>query len=130
MRDQFRVFGGADIEKINTRRLHPRVLANVVGVVRVAAAAADLIAHGHHVADDVERIGAHFVVGQVGLNDYFGIARVGNIHPREILGRRFVRQPQYAPAALCRLHVGAFTEAPEAAELVVREQLHVERQRI
>jgi hypothetical protein len=41
-----------------------------------------------------------------------------------------MREPEDAPAIPGHLHVRAFADAAEAVELVMPEQLHVERERL
>jgi len=67
---------------------------------------------------------------QLGLHHDAGIFRIGDVDRREILRRGLVREPQ-DPAPVAReLHAHAFADAAEALQLVVREQFHVERERL
>ena len=100
-----------DVEDLEPRRLH-------AGRLR-------LISDDHEVADDVERVGAHLVVRQVRLRDHGELARVGDVHRRHILGRRFVGDPEHATAIPRELDGHALAAVAEAVERVLREEPHV-----
>jgi hypothetical protein len=129
MRNQLRFFGCTDVENIKARGFAPRRLLEVVGIIRVAGAAAHLVTHHHHVADHFQRIGAHLRVRQFRLHHHFEIARIGDIHTGEIFRCGLVCQPQDAPPVAGQLHIAAFADAAEAVEFVLRQQLHVQCQR-
>src|SRR5207247_2214369 len=73
-----------------------------------------LVGDDEEVADDVERVGAHLVVRQLRLRDHGGLARVGDVHRRHILGRRFVGDPEHATAIPRELDGHALTAVAEA----------------
>ena len=67
---------------------------------------------------------------EVRLHDDLGTQRIRDVDAGEILRRRFMCEPQDAATILGLLHVAAFADAAEAVELVMAEQLHVERKRL
>ena len=89
-----------------------------------------LIGDRHHIADNVERIRAHFGVRQLGLDHHARRSRIGYVHAGEILGCRFVREPQDMATIARELHRHAFADPAEALQLVMGEQAHVERERL
>ena len=116
VRDELRRFRLADVEEIEARRLQVHL--------------ARLVRNRHHVADDVERVRAHLRVRQLGLHHHLEVLRIGDVDRGEVLRRRLVRHPQDPAPVLRELHAHALADAAEARELVVRQQLHVERQRL
>ena len=111
MGDALRRFGRRDVEEIEAGGLH------VYG--------ARLIRDGHHVPDDVERVGAHLRVREVGLDDHLRRARVGDVDRGEVLRRRLVREPQDTAPVARSLYRHAFSHPAEALQFVMGEQVHV-----
>jgi hypothetical protein len=64
-------------------------------------------------------------LGEIGLNDDLGRARVGHVDGSEVLGRAFVSQPQDAAAILGDLDRHAFAHTAEAVEFVMSQQFEV-----
>jgi hypothetical protein len=81
------------------------------------------------IAVNLERVRAHLAVRKLGLDDHLWILRVGDVQRREVLRRGFVTEPHDAPAVVQLLHAHAFADAAESVELVLRDELHVERER-
>jgi hypothetical protein len=115
VRDLAGLFGLADVPDREARRLVRRLDA------------ADLVRNDHQVADDLDRIRAHLAVREVGLNDDFRLLRVGHVDAGEVLRRAFMAEPHDAAAVLGLVHPHAFADAAKAVELVLRNELHVER---
>ena len=88
-----------------------------------------LVGDGHHFADDIERVRAHFGMRQLGLDNDPRRSRIRDVHAGEILGRGLVREPQDAAPVASELQRNAFADAPEALQLVMRDKAHVQRQR-
>ena len=114
--DRLRFFRHGNVEQLEARRLLSDLLA--------------LIGHRHGVAADLERVGAHVGLRQIGLHDDFGLARIGHVDGGEILRRAFVRQPDDAAAVRRDLDRHAFAHAAEAIELVLGEQLEIPADRL
>jgi hypothetical protein len=110
--DRARALGLADIEELETCGLEAEL--------------ADLVGHRHQLARDLEGVGAHLGVRQVGLHDDLRRARIAHIDRGEVLGRALVREPQHPAAVLGELHGHALAHPAEAVEAVVGKQLHVE----
>ena len=87
--------------------------------------ATDLVRHDQIVAADFERVGAHLVVRQIGLHDYFGVGRIGDIDTGKVLWRAFVPEPHDAAAIRRFRHPHALADAAEATEVIVADQFHV-----
>ena len=100
-RDRLRVLRLGDIEQLEARRL----LADLLG----------LVGDRQDVAGELERIGAHERLRQVGLAHHLGLARIGYVDGGEILRRALVREPDDAPSVRRDLHRHAFAHAAEAA---------------
>ena len=113
MRYQAGLLRLADVKNIETGRF-------VAGFRR-------LISDRQRIADDVQRIGTHAAMRQLGLHDDLRIARIADVHAAEIFRCRLMGEPQNAPSVRRQLHVYALAHATEAAEFVVREELHVPR---
>ena len=105
-----------DVEQLEAGRLLADLLA--------------LVGDRHHLVGDLQRIGAHVALRQVGLADHLGLARIGDVDRGEILRRALVRQPDDAPAVGRDLDRHAFAHAAEAVERVLGEQLEVPGDRI
>ena len=86
---------------------------------------AGLVRHRHHIAADLQRVGAHVAVRQLGLADHLRLRRIGDIDAGEILRRRFMREPQNAPAGAGELHAHPLADVAETRQLVVRYQPHI-----
>src|SRR5215470_3528649 len=85
-----------------------------------------LVGNRHDIAADLKGIGAHLPVRQVLLKDQPGMTRVAHIDRGEILGRRFMREPEDAPSTPRELQAHALADIAEARKFVVSEKLHVE----
>ena len=94
--------GHGDVEQLEAGRLLPVLLG--------------LVGDRHDVADDLERVGAHVALRQVGLHDHLRLARVGDVDGGEVLRRALVREPQDAAAVRRDLDRHAFADAAEAVE--------------
>ena len=116
MRNELRIFRRADVEEVEARGL------GVHG--------ACLVRDRHGVADHVERVGAHLGVRKLGLRHDLGTFRVADVDRGEILRRGLVREPENSPPVARELHSHALADAAEALQLVVREELHVESERL
>ena len=84
-----------------------------------------LVGHDEQITRHIERVRAHVAVGQVGLEDDRGLARIGDVDRGDVLRRRLVREPQHPAAVARELDDHALAHVAEAAEVVLREQPHV-----
>ena len=116
MGNELRLFRYADVKQVEARGSQSGRLC--------------LVGDGHHLADDIERIRTQLRVRQLSLNNDARLARIGDVHAGEILGRRLVREPQDAAAVAGELQRHAFAHAPETLQLVMGNQAHVQRQRL
>ena len=114
-RDRPRLAGVGHVEELDTGRLH--------------ADAARLVRDHEQIAHEVQVVGPHVPVGQIGLDDDRGLPRIGHVHAGEVLRRGLVALPQHAPPVAGELDGHPLAAVPEAAQIVVAQQPHVLRQR-
>ena len=67
---------------------------------------------------------------QFGLDHDFGLARVGHVESGEVLRCGLVRKPEDATLVARDLHTHAFADAAESLQFVVREEPHVQGERL
>ena len=89
-----------------------------------------LVGHAQRVANDIQRIGAHVLVRQLGLHHHFHVARIANIDAGKILGGGFMRDPQDPPAVRSELQVDALAQPTKTVEFVLPEMLEIPDQGI
>ena len=100
-RDAARFLGLADVPHLDAGRRR--------------AVRAGLVRDGHDVAADLQRVGAHVPMRQLGLRHHARLARIGHVHGGEILRRAFMRHPQHA-AAVVDLQADALADIAEAGQ--------------
>jgi hypothetical protein len=86
-----------------------------------------LIRDHQQVADEIQRVGAHPVVRQVGLHDDRRLLRIRDVHRGDVARRRLVRDPQHAALVAGELDRHPLPAIPEAVERVMSEQAHLHR---
>ena len=86
-----------------------------------------MIGDDEQVADEIERVGAHPVVGQIGLRHHRRLLGIGDVDGGDVLRRRFVGDPQDAPAVATALDSHPLAAVAEAVERMLSEQLDVAR---
>lgn len=77
---------------------------------------------GHH---HIEGVGPQAIGREVGLHDDRGLARIGDVHRREVLGSRLVSEPEDSPLITGQLNGHAFAAVAEAVQLMMGQQRHV-----
>ena len=113
-RDRARLARVGHVEELDSGRLH--------------ADPAGLVGDDQEVAHDVQVVRAHVAVGQIGLDDHRGLARIGHVHGGEVLGRRLVAEPQDPPAVAGELDGHALSAVAETAQIVVAQEPHLLRE--
>src|ERR1041384_1040010 len=86
------------------RECGPEASKNEIERGGLQAELGHLVGDRHQVARDLERIGAHLRVRQVGLHHHLGRAWIADVDRREIPGRAFVREPEDPGALPGELH--------------------------
>src|SRR6267142_531103 len=113
-RDRARLARIGHVEELDARRLH--------------ANPARLIRDDQQIAHEVQVVGAHVAVGQIGLDDDRGLPWIRHVHGGEVLRRRLVAEPQHPPPIAGQLDGHALPAIAEAAQIVVAQEPHVLRQ--